>query len=143
MLDRLLTPFLRNLYPVKIEEVSHSIQKEKRIIQTLEPVLNQHKLIVDSRVVMDDGVVGDGLSEDAKLKYQLFYQLSRITLEKGSLVHDDKLDSLAMAVKYWVDAMSLDADKEIDLRNEAALDEALKKFVDGIKGRRPQPKCFF
>ena len=92
---------------------------------------------------MDDGVVGDGLSEDAKLKYQLFYQLSRITLEKGSLVHDDKLDSLAMAVKYWVDAMSLDADKEIDLRNEAALDEALKKFVDGIKGRRPKPKCFF
>ena len=143
MFDRLLTPFLRNLYPVKIEEVSHSIQKEKRIIQTLEPVLNQHKLIVDSRVVMDDGVVGDGLSEDAKLKYQLFYQLSRITLEKGSLVHDDKLDSLAMAVKYWVDAMSLDADKEIDLRNEAALDEALKKFVDGIKGRRPKPKCFF
>lgn len=136
MFDRLLSPVLRKVYPCHIEEVRHSIQKERRIIETLEPVLNTHKLVIDPSVVRNDSVIGDGLSDDAKLRYQLFYQLSRLTNEKGSLLHDDKLDSLSMAVKYWVDSMALDADVELALRNEEALDQALQEFVDGVKGRK-------
>jgi hypothetical protein len=33
-----------------VEEVKHQQQKELRIIDTLEPVVTQHRLIVDQRV---------------------------------------------------------------------------------------------
>jgi hypothetical protein len=46
MFTKLLTPFLTRIYPCSTEEVKHSIQKEKRIIDTLEPVMNQHRLMV-------------------------------------------------------------------------------------------------
>lgn len=54
MFEQLLKPFLTRIYPVTTEEVKHSIQKEKRIIDTLEPVMNQHRLIVDRRLIEQD-----------------------------------------------------------------------------------------
>lgn len=139
MFAKLLTPFLRKIYPVTIEDVTSSVQKEKRIIQTLEPVLNQHKLIIDTGVVRKDSIAIEGLSDDAKLQYQLLYQLSRITLEKGSLAHDDKLDALAMAVKYWTDQMALSSEDQIDKHKEERLSQALKSFMRAAgKGSRRQ-----
>ena len=44
--------------------------------------------------------------------YSLIYQMTRITRERGALVHDDRLDALAMAVAYWTDRMSVDSDKQ-------------------------------
>jgi len=138
MFVSLLKPFLRDIYPCTIEEVSQSVQKERRIIETLEPVMNQHKLIVATEVVANDRVADNSLSDDAKLQYQLFYQLSRLTNEKGSLLHDDKLDSLAMAVKYWVDQMSQNADDQIRIRHNRMLDKELRKFMKAATGRSQQ-----
>jgi hypothetical protein len=39
---------------LRVEEVKHSIQKELRIIDTHEPVMAQHKLIIDPKVIEDD-----------------------------------------------------------------------------------------
>jgi ABC-type Zn uptake system ZnuABC Zn-binding protein ZnuA len=47
MFNELLKPYLTRIYPVSIEEVRHSTQKEKRIIDTLEPVMAGHKLVID------------------------------------------------------------------------------------------------
>lgn len=56
MFSQLLKPVLTEevRYPCTIEEVKHSIQKERRIIDTLEPVMNSHKLIVSKSVVEKD-----------------------------------------------------------------------------------------
>ena len=54
MFNQLMTPILRKIYPCTIDEVRHNTQKEKRIIDTLEPVLNQHRLIVDPKVIKND-----------------------------------------------------------------------------------------
>ena len=48
--------------------------------------------------------------------------------------HDDRLDALAMAVKYWVDQMAADADIEIRDRRDELFDLELEKFVEGIMG---------
>ena len=48
--------------------------------------------------------------------------------------HDDKLDALAIAVKYWVDQMAADADVKIRDRREELFDMELEKFVAGIVG---------
>ena len=50
--------------------------------------------------------------------------------------HDDRLDALAMAVKYWVDQMAADADVEIKERREELFDMELEKFVNGIMGQQ-------
>ena len=48
--------------------------------------------------------------------------------------HDDRLDALAMAVKYWVDQMAADADVKIRDRRDELFDMEIEKFVAGIVG---------
>ena len=50
--------------------------------------------------------------------------------------HNNRLDALAIAVKYWVDQMAADADVEIKERREELFDMELEKFVNGIKGQQ-------
>ena len=50
--------------------------------------------------------------------------------------HGNRLDALAMAVKYWVDQMAADADAEIKERREELFDMELEKFVNGMMGQQ-------
>lgn len=130
MFTKLISPYFTKDYPCLIEEVKHSKQKEARIVDTLEPVMNQHKLVVDRSVIMWDYESTKSLSPEKALKYQLFYQMSRITRERNALSHDDRLDCLAIAVAYWVEQMSQDADRRMDQRKDALLKEELKAWDD-------------
>jgi len=136
MFTALLTPIMSKIHPCEIEEVRHSTQKERRIIDTLEPVLSNHTLIIDRSVIEDDFAKTKNLPHEKALKYQLFYQLSRITHLKGSLIHDDRLDVLAMAVGYWVEQMAADRDRLIESRKDLRIREELEKFMFDTTGRK-------
>lgn len=131
MFTKLFTPVLSKYWPCTIEEVRHNIQKEKRIIDTLEPVMNRHRLIIDPSVIKEDL---KGLGDTLDLKMSLFYQLTHVTKERGALRHDDRLDSLAIAVAYWVDSMSRDEKEAIDSYKEELLDRDLETFMDHLVG---------
>ena len=131
MFTQLLKPILGRIYPCAVEEVRHSTQKEARIIDTLEPVISGHRLIVDQKVIQND------FDTARDIKYSLFYQLTRITRDRGALVHDDRLDALAIAVAYWVEAMGRDNNKAADEIKGAALDRELKKFMGNVLGSQP------
>lgn len=144
MFTELLKPHLRAGHNCFIEEVRHSVQKEKRIIDTLEPVLNQHRLVVDSRVVQRDYETAK--TTERSIHYSLFYQLSRVVRAKGALVHDDRLDALAIAVAYWTEQMAQDADERIKTAREEAQDRWLRRFMEGRlidKPSEPQPESWF
>ena len=130
MFTELLKPVLTRIYPVSIEEVRHSTQKEKRIVDTLEPVMNGHRLVVDPSVVQDDYKTVQHYPHEKQLQYSLFYQMSRMTREKGAIRHDDRLDALAMGVAYWVEQMAQDAEVKMKERREDLLDEELQRFQD-------------
>lgn len=135
MFAKLLQPVLRKIYPCQVEEVrSGNVQKERRILATLEPVMNNRRLIVDPQVILRDQATGIGLDEN-KYRYQLFYQLTRLTSDKGSLLHDDRLDALQMAVGYWVKSMGQDVDDAIADRREELLDRDLARFLEGWRRR--------
>ncbi len=136
MFTALFTPILGKYHPCEIEEVRHSTQKERRIIDTLEPVMSSHSLIVDRAVIEKDYQSTQDMPHEKALKYQLFYQMSRITHLKGALVHDDRLDVLAMAVGYWVEQMAADRDRLISDRKEDRLMEELEKFMYSTDGMR-------
>ena len=81
-------------------------------------------------------ILADYQSE-VDLKYKLFYQLTRLTRSKGSIIHDDRLDSLSIAVNYWVETLDRDTQQaEIDHRQDL-LDAELEKFMESSIGRTP------
>jgi hypothetical protein len=132
MFTELLKPFLRKIYPVTTEEVRHSKQKELRIIDTLEPVMNQHKLIIDPKVIQKDFDSVQHHPPEKAQRYMLTYQMTRITKDRGSLAHDDRLDALAMGVAYWVEQMAADVELEMQDRKNKLLMDELDKFVNGF-----------
>jgi hypothetical protein len=130
MVARLLEPHLhRTGHHCFVEEVKHHTQKERRILDTLEPVIQQHRLVVDSRVLIEDLRPIPGLGQAAaQLPYRLAYQLSRITRDRGSLQRDDRLDALAIAAAYWRDAMAQDAERRQKEGARSALDREIERF---------------
>jgi len=127
MFTQLLKPVVQRYYPVTIEEVNHTKQKELRIIDTLEPVMNQHRLVVSPQLIRQDFDTTDP-------NYQLFYQLTRITKDRGSLRNDDRLDALAIAVAYWVEQMAIDSENQLQDHREQLLKQDLEKFLEGTFG---------
>ena len=106
MLTKLLTPVFNRIYPCGIQEVKHSKQKELRIIDTLEPLLMQHRLILNKSVITQDY-----RRYEVNPLHSLIYQLTRVSKERNSLAHDDLLDALAIACHYWIEAMDVDSNK--------------------------------
>ena len=129
MFTQLLKPILGRIYPCTITEVKHSTQKEARIIDTLEPVMSSHRLVIDQKVIQKD------YDTASDIKYSLIYQLTRITRDRGALVHDDRLDALSIAVNYWVESMGRDNNKAASELKSQALEKELKKFMGGVLGK--------
>jgi len=92
----------------QIEDIMESGQKELRIIDTLEPVMGRHRLVVNEQVWHDDITYVQKYAMDHRTVYTLWNQLTKITMDRGALIHDDRLDSLAGAVRPWVDRIAID-----------------------------------
>jgi len=113
-----------------IEETRANVRKEDRIIDSLEPILNQHKLICNRSVIDWDYNSNPDAAPEERLLYMLFYQMSRMCREKGAVKHDDRLDCLAQGVKYFTDALSISANQAIIDRKRDEWDSLLADFVD-------------
>jgi hypothetical protein len=134
MFTKLFQPVLYKYHKCNVEEVRHTTQKEMRIIDTLEPPLNQHRLIFDRKVIDDDIEV---LDED--LSRSLFYQMTRLTKEKGALKHDDRLDALAIMVRYWLDALAQDSIRSKKDWERREVDKELESFMKHALGANRNP----
>jgi len=115
---------------IDVEEVRANVRKEERIIDALEPILNQHRLVVDKSVIDWDYNSNKDEAPEKRLLYMLFYQMSRMCREKGAVRHDDRLDALAQGVKYFTDAMSISAQEVIKQRKREDWNDMLESFLD-------------
>ena len=115
---------------IGITETRANVRKEDRIIDSLEPVLNQHRLVVDRSVIDWDYKSNPDEAPERRLLYMLFYQMSRMCREKGAVRHDDRIDCLAQGVKYFTDALGLSALEEIKARKREQWNEMLEAFID-------------
>jgi hypothetical protein len=96
------------------------VQKETRILTTLEPLSSQHRIVMDRAVIEhdyldvttvsarqdDEEAVGKELI--GRQRYSLIYQWSHLTREKDSLALDDRLDSLCGACTYFAPSLGVD-----------------------------------
>ena len=101
-----------------VEEVRANVRKEDRIIDSLEPVMNQHRLIVDRKVIEWDFKSNPDAPPEERLLYMLFYQMSRMCREKGAVRHDDRIDCLSQGVQYFTDALAISAYEQIKLAKQ-------------------------
>ena len=115
---------------INIEEVRANVRKEDRIIDSLEPVLNQHRLIIDRKIIDWDYASNKDSPAEERLLYMLFYQMSRMCRDKRAVKHDDRLDCLAQGVKYFTDALSISAQDQIRLRKSEEWNNMLEEFLD-------------
>ena len=132
MFTKVMTPVFSKVHPCAITEIKNTKQKELRIIDTLEPVLMQHRLIVNEGIIEDDYRVFE-----RQQAYSLIYQMTRLSRDKNSLSHDDRLDAVCMAVSYWLDKMDVDEAEELEGEQELAIEEWMN---EGILARRLEPR---
>lgn len=135
MYSKLFKPVLQRIYPCKIEEQRATSQKEMRIIDTLEPLMNQHRLIVDPQIIRVD-------LKDPK-DHSCIYQMTRVCRQVNALSHDDALDALAGACAYWTERLretthTVEEDHEREMLN-AELDKWLEEMGQTGQGHSFRP----
>ena len=130
MFSEIFKPVIYPIHPCTIEEVKHHTNKEQRIIDTLEPVMARHKLVVSRYVIEKDYKTSyqykDPLTGKTKDAYSLFYQMTHLSADKGCLVHDDRLDALAIGVGAFADKMNRDIDYEIGRLNDEKYEATMR-----------------
>ncbi|WGH15454.1 hypothetical protein [Pseudomonas phage PSA6] len=126
MYTKLFSPVMTRIHRCAITEVKSKGQKELRICDVLEPVLASHRLVVHDAVIEAD--YRTALTPDGTLdvSYSGFHQLTRLTKERGSLGHDDRLDALAIAVAFFTASM----EKDSAVGEAAMLEDFLDKHLE-------------
>ena len=119
---------------IDVEEVRANVRKEDRIIDSMEPILNQHRLICDKSVIDWDYKSNKDEAPELRLQYMLFYQMSRMCREKGAVKHDDRLDCLAQGIKYYTDAMGISAYETVKQRKQEDWQDILDTWIDDPQG---------
>jgi hypothetical protein len=134
MFNKLLAPVLFKVHRCAIEDTERSnTQKERRIIDTLEPVMNQHRLIVNKALIKRDYDSTTDKRPEEVNRFRLFYQMTRLTKDKGSLAKDDRIDALALAVHYWNTVLEQDTRQAATDHRQRLLDEELETWFDETK----------
>lgn len=115
---------------LNFEEVRATTRKEDRIIDTLEPVLNQHRLVIDPDVIKWDYNSNPNLPQEERLPKMLMYQLTRMCREKGAVRHDDRVDALALGVRYFQDVLAVSAAQASIQKKRAEWNDMIDTFLN-------------
>lgn len=140
MFNKIISPVMARIHKCKISETERSRgQKEQRMVDTLEPVFNGHRLVVDRKLLEKDYKSTEKLPPEHQNRYRLFFQMTRVTRDRGSLVKDDRLDALALAVHFWTSAMARDVEKAAAQMRAEALEKELRTFMEHALGAPQSP----
>lgn len=110
---------------ISVEDYYAKGQKERRIIDTVGPVMRRHKLVVHHRAIEDDWYWCQKHPRDKQLIMSAFYQLQNITYDRGSLTKDDRADAIQGLVMHLSELLVVDDEKQQQKR----LDEKERSFI--------------
>lgn len=122
---------LHDVIEAGVMEVYNTGQKERRIIDVLEPVISGHLLVVNTSCIAEDIAAVQKYGAADRQTYMLFHQLAKISLEKGSLIHEDRLEAVAIAVKELMFHIKVVASEEIKKIEDERMD-ALRNDPNSI-----------
>lgn len=128
--EAVIKPYFEREWPCTLEEDYATGQKEQRIIETLEPLLTSHRLIFNVDMIKQDIDSIQHYPLEIRMSYSLFGQISNITLEKGCLRHDDRLDALYGAVRQLTSQIDYDEVNRINRRRAQETKDYLTMMLD-------------
>ncbi len=100
--------------------------KEQHIIDSLEGLMNRHRVIVDPDVLKPNSL--------HTRDFQLQYQLTHITRDRDCIRHDDKVDALASCVAMWKDDVMVDTELLAELHKDRARKQMIADWWKGEPG---------
>ena len=121
---------------IGVEDYYSIGQKEKRIIDTIGPVMRRHKLVVHWRAIQDDQHWCEQHPRNMQTVTSLLYQIANITYDRGSLSKDDRADSLQGLVRFLSELLVVDDEKASTERKRLVEQE----FIDNPMGYDGAPK---
>ena len=129
MFEVLLKTYLIKDYKCTTELIRQTTNKHRRILDTLEPLISQHRIIVDAEVIKRDyNLTNEIYSPEQALRYQLFYQISRLQKGANTLSQDDRIDALQMACAYWLQHLVKDQNLAYEQRKDERMTAELNKY---------------
>ena len=154
MFAQLLKPYVKQAWEVKNRQVPNSErkgseivseraskqQKELRILETLEPLFQAHRLVVAKEVLQEDYravMARDGT--DLRDRYSLMYQITRLTRDRGCLTHDDRVEGMAGVLAMFVEELGLNPHNLAEEAQERRAEEYWNKLLgeeDRLQGRK-------
>ena len=127
--------FAREKWPVILEEAYESGQKEIRIIDVIEPLLTSHRLVISPSVLEHDAASVNIYPIASQLTYRFIHQLCMITRDRNCLRHDDRLDSLAGAIRFVIERLDFDTQVMIEAKRRSESMEEIAAWKDPISRR--------
>lgn len=124
---------------IAVEDRQKNGQKEKRIVDTLRPVMQRHRLILHRRALDDDFKLLAQYPVDQRNIRSVFHQIHNITTDRGSLQKDDRIDALEGLVRELTPALLRDDEAATRSREKSALMEFLTNPM-GIPKRHLENK---
>lgn len=125
MYGKLLQPHMARIAgQVAIQEKRNTGQKEVRMLDTIEPVMAQHRITISSQVAANQ-VLG--------------MQISRLTRDRHSLRHDDQVEALSGVIGWFKDQMMFDSGKRVEDLEATKSAQMAKEFLkdwENPKGSR-------
>lgn len=136
--EAVIKPYFEREWPVSLEEDYATGQKETRIIETLEPLFTSHRVIFNADMIRQDIQSIQHYPLEIRMSYSLFAQISNITLEKGCLRHDDRLDALYGAIRQLTSQIDYD---EVTRINRVRAKE-MRDYLDMMNDPRKRREYF-
>ena len=132
MFNKVLLPHMQRTYPqcsiLDADEVPWSTaQKEVRIVNTVAPLVQQHRLVVNEARIRSEW---EEAERDQETGHQrtLAYQISRVTTDRGCLQWIDRLDALAIGCAWFEESAAQDQTRQKEQRDQ----ELLQATVDAM-----------
>lgn len=127
MFGKIFSPVLLKHHKCGLEEIRAKGMKEMRICDTLEPLMGSHKFIIRDEVVREDYQTARDSEGKHDVRYSFFYQMTRMSRERGAVAHDDRLDAVALGVEYLREAMIVDSSVGEDEMTQEYLEAWMSK----------------
>lgn len=110
---------------VAVTSIPSKGQKELRILETLEPAMASHRVVIDEMVAKDE---------------KLMKQLTHLSRERGCLRHDDRIEAFAGAVGIFKDQLVVDSEKAARENLEKEVEMEVKAWEKYAKRQKPTTK---
>ena len=99
-------------------------------------MVSGHRLVIDENLIQKDHDSTLHYGFEKRKLYRLLYQFTHVSRERGSLIHDDRLDALAGAVRKLMALLGSDPVKLHEEAVQEAKARAIEELIESVQEKQ-------